>query len=91
MGSIYEQTSKFGYFKIGKSQNKIVSLTLKILSICVQILELNKYYSNFETGLHLSCNLYTIGANPYSNLAYAPFFCKKSMALVDGWVEARAG
>ena len=34
-------------------------------------------HTAIKNGLHLFCDLHTIGANIYSNLAYTPLSCKK--------------
>ena len=40
-----------------------------------------------KIGPYLSCILHKIGANLYSNLAFAPFLCKKLWSWVDGWMD----
>ena len=44
-----------------------------------------------QNGPHLSFNLHKIGVNIYSNLAYAPFLCKKVWSWVDGWMDVWVG
>ena len=45
-----------------------------------------------DTGPHLFCVLNKRGSNSYSNLAVAPFSCKKNgIGWMGGWMDVRAG